>query len=491
MGKYDDSGNLIQIGIAFRGTSGPRNELLTDTVGDLINDLQAAFSSADFSNNYAQEAFGTLLGQVADYAQKNGLTGSDIVVTGHSLGGLIVNSLAALSESSWNGFYADSAYVALASPTQTENNKVLNIGFENDPVFRVLDGTDFNLATLGVHDKPHESTTDNIVNFNDYYASDLWGMLPFSLLNLPGWISHMPFFYEKSVARILDSAFYSLTEKDSTIIVANLSEAARENTWVSDLNKAAEKHTGPTFILGSDGNDLIAGGTGNDYLEGGAGDDTFRDAGGYNIILGGEGHNTLDLQHALNKTEMAWDGSTLYLREQDGGLTLARDIATLRSKESFMWLFSKEEDHQVTDEGLLHGKNLTAWTDSMTGDAADNSLAAQQAGSWLFGLQGDDVLTGATAGRTTFVGGEGDDSLFSQGENNSFLFTGEFGHDTLYGYTASDTLIFMGVPGATQGDYQDYLSFEDDNAVFSFGENSVTLVGVNQNLFTDGHIILA
>ena len=488
MGKYDDSGNLIQIGIAFRGTGAPRGESILDTVGDVVNDIKAALFPADYSNNFTYHAFGNLLEKVADYTQKNGLSGNDVVVTGHSLGGLLVNSVSALSESCWNGFYADAACIALASPTQTENGKVLNIGFENDPVFRVLNGTDFTWETLGVHDTPHDSSTDNIVNFNDFYASTLWGLTPLSILNPASWLSHMPFFYETSLSRIINSEFYALMERDSTVITANLSDAFRENTWVTDLNKSALPHSGPTFILGSEGNDLLAGGEGNDYLEGGAGNDTFRDAGGYNIILGGEGDNKLDLRHALNDSEVAWDGSTLYLREADGGLTLAQDIHTLRSRESFMWLWSQNKDHQVTSEGLRSGNLLTLYADSTTGDADANSLTANKAGSWLFGLQGDDVLTGAATGGTTFVGGEGDDTLHSHGSDNSFLFTGNFGNDVLYGYNASDKLIFMGVAGATE---ENSLTFDEGNAIFSFGENSVTLVGINQNIFADGHIIVA
>ncbi|MBL3450091.1 polyurethanase, partial [Klebsiella pneumoniae] len=75
----------------------------------------------------------------------------------------------------WGGFYAQSNYVAFASPTQYEaGGKVINIGYENDPVFRALDGTTLTGASLGVHDAPHASATNNIVNFNDHYASDTW-----------------------------------------------------------------------------------------------------------------------------------------------------------------------------------------------------------------------------------------------------------------------------------------------------------------------------
>ncbi len=248
LGKYDDNGKLIEIGIAFRGTSGPRESIIIDTLGDLALDLLAAFGSEDYCDNFTLNAFGNLLSNVAKFASQHGLTGDNVVISGHSLGGLAVNSTAALSDSQWNGFFSNSHYVAYASPSQyEEGGKVLNIGFENDPVYRALNGDDFELSSLFVHDAAHESTTDNIVNFNDYHASGLWNALPFSILNIPSWISHLPFFYQDIMARILTSDFYNCTNRDSTIIVSSLSDATRGSTWVEDLNRYAEKHTGPTF----------------------------------------------------------------------------------------------------------------------------------------------------------------------------------------------------------------------------------------------------
>jgi Ca2+-binding RTX toxin-like protein len=161
----------------------------------------------------------------------------------------------------------------------------LNIGYENDPVFRALDGSSFNLSSLGVHDKPHESTTDNIVSFNDHYASTLWNVLPFSIANLPTWVSHLPSGYGDGMTRVLESGFYDQMSRDSTVIVANLSDPARATTWVQDLNRNAEPHKGNTFIIGSDGNDLIQGGKGADFIEGGKGNDTLRDNSGHNTFL--------------------------------------------------------------------------------------------------------------------------------------------------------------------------------------------------------------
>ena len=51
--KYDDAGKLQEIGISFRGTSGPRESVVTDSIGDVISDLLAAFGPKDYAKNYA------------------------------------------------------------------------------------------------------------------------------------------------------------------------------------------------------------------------------------------------------------------------------------------------------------------------------------------------------------------------------------------------------------------------------------------------------
>ncbi|HGE8411876.1 TPA: polyurethanase [Serratia marcescens] len=491
LGKYDSEGNLTAIGISFRGTSGPRESLIGDTIGDVINDLLAGFGPKGYADGYTLNAFGNLLGDVAKFAQAHGLSGEDVVVSGHSLGGLAVNSMAAQSDANWGGFYAQSNYIAFASPTQYEaGGKVINIGYENDPVFRALDGTSLTLPSLGVHDAPHASATNNIVNFNDHYASDAWNLLPFSILNIPTWLSHLPFFYQDGLMRVLNSEFYSLTDKDSTIIVSNLSNVTRGNTWVEDLNRNAETHSGPTFIIGSDGNDLIKGGKGNDYLEGRDGDDIFRDAGGYNLIAGGKGHNIFDTQQALKNTEVAYDGNTLYLRDAKGGITLADDISTLRSKETSWLIFSKEVDHQVTAAGLKSDSGLKAYAAATTGGDGDDVLQARSHDAWLFGNAGNDTLIGHAGGNLTFVGGSGDDILKGAGNGNTFLFSGDFGRDQLYGFNATDKLVFIGTEGAS-GNIRDYATQQNDDLVLAFGHSQVTLIGVSLDHFNTDQVVLA
>ncbi|MBJ9974315.1 polyurethanase [Pseudomonas sp. S75] len=493
LARHGDDGRLTGIGIAFRGTSGPRENLIGDTLGDAIHDLLAAIGPADYSRNYAGNAFDRLLGDVATFATAHGLTGADVTVSGHSLGGLAVNSLADLSDSRWGGFYQQARYVAFASPTQAADpDTVLNIGYENDPVFRVLDGTSTTWATLGVHDAAKPSTTDNIVNFNDHYASDAWNLLPFSIGNIATWLSHLPAAYTNGLTRVVDSPFYPWTSRDSTVLVSNLSDATRATTWVQDLNRNAEPHVGSTFIVGSDQDDLIQGGRGNDYLYGGAGSDTFRDAGGFNLIDGGSGHDTLQLQEALARVSIARDGEgTLYVRDAAGGISLVRNVETVVSKEASLMVLSKDVAHALTSEGLLSSGKLAPYALSLQGGQGADHLQASAQGSWLFGLAGDDRLMGG-AGDDVLVGGEGDDLLSGGAGRDTFMFSGHFGHDRVLDFAAEDRLVFIGVEGGTTlPDWRDHLSREGDDLRLSFGTDSVTLVGVAGQGLLDGQIVIA
>ncbi|MGE7962147.1 polyurethane esterase [Pseudomonas sp. NPDC089918] len=494
LGKYDAQGHLTEIGIAFRGTSGPREIQIGDSIGDVINDLMAALGPKDYAKNYVGEAFGNLLSDVAAFAQANGLSGKNVLVSGHSLGGLAVNSLADLSSDKWSGFYQDSNYIAYASPTQSSSDKVLNIGYENDPVFRALDGSSFNLASVGVHDAAKDSTTDNIVSFNDHYASTAWNVLPYSILNIPTWISHLPTGYGDGMTRVLESQFYDLTSKDSTIIVANLSDPARSNTWVQDLNRNAETHKGSTFIIGSDGNDLIQGGKGSDYLEGRDGNDTFRDSGGYNILLGGKGSNVLDLQQSVKNFVFANDGAgNLYVRDANGGISITRDIGSIVTKEpGFLWgVFKDDVTHSVTGNGLVTGSNLTQYASSVKGTTGADTLNAHATGDWMFGFDGNDHLIGST-GNDVFVGGAGNDLLVSGGGVDTFLFSGAFGQDRVVGYQANDKLVFLGVQGvAPNDDYRAHATAVGQDTLLTFGSDSVTLVGVGLDSLSGGGIVIA
>jgi len=279
------------------------------------------------------------------------------------------------------------------------------------------------------------------------------------------------------------------------VVISNLSEGKRDQVWVKDLNLYAEKHTGSTFIIGTQSNDLLHGGKGNDYLDGGAGDDRFRDDGGYNIIHGGQGHNVLELQQPLKNFSIANDGDgTLYIRDAYGGISMTRDVGALVSHETGSWwqLFGKDVSHSVTADGLQNGNQWTAYNHSLNGDAYGNALVASVDGDWLFGHGGDDLLSSDKA-NVTFVGGTGNDVMHSSGGGgNTFLFSGNFGFDLIHGYQNTDKLVFMGVPGVdAHYDYSQHLSQNGNDTLLSVGEFSVTLVGVGMDSLSGSGLVFA
>lgn len=528
LGKYDGD-KLVSISVTFRGSG--VGGTFKDIAGDGLSNLGTAFVG-DYAKNYVKFAFDDLLGKIALYAKSQGLSGKDVLVTGHSQGGTAVNSLAALSADNWNGFYKSTNYIAFASPTQSPGGQVLNIGYENDPVFRVLDGFSFNTrASLGIHDKEQVMATNNVVNFNDHYISAIGKssgadnsimttiglvaaainkfapnpianfaskqLAPQSILNLESWNAHSMESYVDGLNRVAGSDFHNFTHRDSTVIVSNLSNDIREKTWVEDLNRNAEKHVGSTFIIGTDSNDFLKGGIGNDYLEGRAGDDYFRDGGGYNIILGGSGNNTYQLQNTLGNFKFANDGNgTLYIRDQYGGISMTRDIGAIVSEvRTPVWHgFSENKSelvHKVSSHGLESSQGLYQFATSAKGDAGDNVLKANASGDWLFGQSGNDTLIGGR-GDDTFDGGIGNDLMISGGGKDTFLFYGAFGNDRIEGYSASSKLVFQGVTGVGKdSNYKAYASVTGNDTLLSFGNDSVTLVGIGLNDINGAGIIIA
>ncbi|RMT58836.1 hypothetical protein ALP29_00928 [Pseudomonas syringae pv. avii] len=537
-GKYDAHNKLIGIGIAFQGSGGDfmaSSPILgtLDSLADFTrNNFRAAADPKGFGTEYPYLAFGKLLSSVATYAKQHGLTGKDVTITGASLGGMAVNSMADISNDRWGGFYKDSNFVAIASYSQTltQTQKVLNIGTENDPVFRMMKNGTYSPLSLLTHDNPHPTTTDNIISFNDAYAKSNPNT-PQLFINT--WSAgHDPKELATLLPRITDSHFYNLTYRDSNVIVSSLSQELRETTWIENrehniglpknsgeafkvfLQKSGQydaPKSGPTFILGTEHNDKLRGGNGTDYLEGGRGNDVFEDRGGYNIILGGQGYDSMNLQGSLSQFEVAYDSAqdgganTLYIRDGKGGISLLRGVETLTTQEMvskhFYFLVFKSfkigenletVTHDVTDGGLRSGNDLKAYQHSVNGDDGTNKLKASAGGDWLFGKMGNDELS-STKANVTFVGGGGDDILISNGGgSNTFLFDGVFGNDKIHNFKAADKLNFIGVEGVTDNfDYRSFAKEVNGDTVLTFGESTVALVGVSLDSLSSSSVVIA
>lgn len=434
--ERDASGAITRLSMTFVGT----NSLV-----DLPDYTQ--LNSGEIAPNMEP-----LLAALRDYAIAEGVDASDVLVTGYSLGAAYTNIMAEYADSLAGGFFANSSYIAHAVPEiYDEGDRVLNIGYENDVVHRAAGNAGSfpeaveNAPGLIGQDYSLQSSTDNLILFSDDYANPAWPYGPFALYNLPGgWSAHVQGLLANSIERITASSFYEFTGRDSLVIVSNLSAFARSTTFVEDKDTAASNpdHCGDSaFLIGTNFDDRLGGKGGNDYFEGFAGNDTFRTGTGADRVEGGEGLDTLQLQGDMSDwtvTQLS-DGTIAFVSK-----TYGVDIASGVERVTFLDTgpFGLNRDYDIA-ENRLEDRTHSGWldfldrdvafTNSRQGTSGDDHLS----GSFVFGLGGDDVLSG-TRRSDVLHGGTGDDQI-AGGAGNDFLYGAE-GSDILSGGGGDDLL---------------------------------------------------
>ncbi len=444
-GEFDDAGKLKSVCLSFCGT----NDLL-----DIADYFQ--IHTAEIVPN-----FEPLLNAIKAYAQTNGLTGEDVLITGFSLGGAFTNMMAKYRDTLADGFFNDANYIGHNSPYIYDNDDViLNMGYENDVVYRIL-GNEATIADsikagkpgLVNPDKLFDTTFDNIVLFNDTYASKLWDISPFSLLNIPfGWAAHVASLTTDAVKRITDSTFYQYTSRDSTVILDNLTALKRGTTWVEDKAAPTSDHYGtPAFIIGNARDNLLKGGIGGDYIDAGAGNDKIKTGTGSDRVDGGSGTDTIVLEGKQSDWRIYHlkNGDVFFHAKNGSGLAQISDVEQVSFSGDWR---SQIRPYLIDEQGLIDkrfpilkhlNQNLDYATHREGTDQADTLTAKT-----LFGMGGDDVLNAvrsgslihAGEGNDVLRGNRGNDELYGA-EGNDILYGGA-GHDTLYGGVGNDQFIF-------------------------------------------------
>ncbi len=445
VGQYDTENKLHKIAIAFAGT----NDIL-----DIVDYTQ-------LNNGKVLSEAGTLLNSIRDFAVSHGLDGTDIIVTGYSLGGGLTNIMARFREVLADGFYLDSDYIAWASPVVFDggNGAVLNIGFENDPVFRVLgneagfwEAVDMMGPGFSTPDREYSSSPDNVVLYTDLYGSFLWNIIPFSVLALPlgSWNAHFAGSKTDAFSRILNSQFYGEMSQDSVVIVDDQSGWTSWYSWVHD--KGDETRERPVFITGNDGNNLLSGGNGGDYIEGAGGNDKIEPGRGADRVDGGTGYDTLVLNDVIDDWNIyrLSDGTVFFHSSRGEGLTEATGMEAVSFSGDWR---SRLSPYQLGEEAITDHRYLLKWwnTDVDYGRHTEGSEGNDTlSGQIVFGRGGNDVLRSAGGeGVNLLHGGEGNDYLHGSAgddelygaEGNDFLYGGG-GNNYLYGGTGRDAFIF-------------------------------------------------
>ncbi|MEH7829793.1 calcium-binding protein [Gemmobacter denitrificans] len=446
LAETDANGAVTRLSLAFTGTNSPV---------DVLDYLQ-------LNDGTISAEMEPLLSAVAALAASYGLTGEDVIVTGYSLGGAMTNVMARFADSLAGGFFADSVYIGHDGPLMYEDNdRVLNVGYENDVVHRAagdwasfleaalptlpfLTGQDYNLV----------SSTDNIILFDDIYASSLFPFGPFSILNvIGGWGAHVGGVFTDALDRIAGSEFYDLTDRDSVVVVSNLSALSRGTTWVEDKATLASNHVGaPAFVIGSDFDDLLSGNRGNDYLEGRTGNDTFRTGQGFDVIAGGTGQDMLHLSGSNNDWRvMKLNDGNLAFWSAAHGLKIASGIEKVQFQNTGL-LGAFTRDYSVQGDRLEdETPSLFQWFDQDLGFSAATQGGAGNdviSGAFAFGQAGNDMVSGG-AGADLLHGGRGIDTLSGGGGNDTLygaehadVLKGGGGNDRLNGGHGNDTFVF-------------------------------------------------
>lgn len=491
LGQYGADGTLEKIALSISGANAPDDVLVFPSL----------------SNNSYGRAFTPLLEAVQNYAVAHDITAQDVLITGISLGGAATNNIYALREELAGGFFKDANFLAGASPKINDGPGILNVGFENDAVFRALGSTesfvDGAYTALVRNDNEFATSTDNIVLFDPTYALPTWPNPAFSIANPLDWIAHGGGALINPIARIADSTFYSYIERDSTIILSALDPISRNMTWVVDKQTSTSSHFGtPAFLLGTNSGDLLQDGRSDDFLDGFGGNDQFRLSTGTDIVHAGTGNDKAILQGKVGDYEaVRLKDGTLFMNDTKGvyGLKELHDVETLQfgwidtvqvvdgvvntlndlfsatysvknDRLDFNGLFGSDKIYSAATEG-------SAGDDVLIGGAGRDLIFGQAGNDRLEGGKGNDLLHGG-AGNDILLGGEGDDQLYG-GAGDDVLIGGS-GNDILSGGVGSDRFVF------------DKADFGHDRITdFNIHKNGLDVLEFAKTLFASANDVLA
>lgn len=236
-----------------------------------------------------------------------------------------------------------------------------------------------------------------------------------------------------------DRADYQARSNALTITVdtsANDGEASEADKVPTDIE----------IVLGGSGGDTITGGTGDDELHGGLGSDTLNGGGGNDILVGGDGNDTLNGDAGDDKVlESGTDSEYTVTVDRGAG----DDVINGGVGTDSVSYAARTNDLTITlcvdanDNVGLPTVATAACTDSDGESGEADKLTNVE---WVSAGDGDDHLTGGSAGETfeggagadVIVGGAGDDTIY--GEDGDDDLSGGDGDDYVDGGNGDDTI---------------------------------------------------
>ncbi len=397
------------LALAFRGT---------DTVVDYPLYIEILNSDSFVGN------FDPLLDTLADYIA--GESFAEILVTGHSLGAAAANELRDVAADRYDGAFEDAAFVAFASPELFETGDILNVGFEDDWVFKAVERT----TPLASTQPDFTSATNNLVWYDDTYASASFAEPFFNPLD--DVTAHAIANYIDASERITSSPYYDAMDRDTVVILV------ATNLLVTDKESPTSDHFGdPAHYIGRDDPDYVVGGTAADTIEGRAGDDLLEGAAGDDLLNGGTGRDTAAYRSAFADYAVTRnDDGSVTVEQISGSPSDGTDRLVDVERASFA-------DRTIVLDGLVTGDVF-----AIIGTDGNDFIAGDPVSDIISGLAGDDTLNGR-AGNDLLDGGDDDDRLL--GRRGEDVLRGGSGDDRLAGAGGSDIILGAGGRDAAAG----------------------------------------
>jgi Ca2+-binding RTX toxin-like protein len=306
-----------------------------------------------------------------------------------------------------------------------------------------------------------------------------------------------------------------------------LGDAGDDTLFGGEGNDHLEGGVGADLLAGEAGNDVLIGGAdadvlfggaGNDNLQGGAGDDELIGGAGADTLAGGAGADTyvFNLGDGVDSIiDTPGEGNKVVFGAGISADDISVGIGSLVVRVGFtadavhIQGFDPAnptvpvgiETFEFADGTTLTQADLVARGFDLVGTAGHDILNGGQTYRGIYGLDGNDVLTGGAidnvlnggngndilfgeAGNDQLIGGTGDD--FIRGGDGDDVLNGEAGNDSLEGEAGNDVL----VGGA--GDDQLLGGAGDDTYQFNLGDgidsisDSIDVAEPNRVVFGPG-----
>jgi hypothetical protein len=353
--------------VSFRGTDGPNDVL-----------------------QYPELVFGTYINRfqpLLDAVASNAPDGTNFYFTGASLGGGATNLMVNIAGSQYGGEFASANFVAFASPNISTASGILNIGFENDPIYKAINGY-----------KDFSSSLDNLVIATAQYMQGNYnGLLP------PDEYAHNAALAFDAFARLENSVFFDQMSPDSVVVFDAFNGTVqdvtpgRENAGVfylgEDVADVIVGRNGDDNIEGFGGSDVLGGGGGNDYIDGDGGVDKAIFNGSsaeYTITHIGKSVSVADMMANRDGIDILTNVEILQFKDMSINLIATVSAATIQSDYLAITRtdLSSTQAAQVVDSINTGKQTEFSYVNELLSQVANTTIAAVAVEGSMYGAVG-------------------------------------------------------------------------------------------------------